>query len=69
MAEKCRRVGSCSYLRDLGFSIHRAESSWVHGRERHANPDRLEIMNPDQSALEVRGLTKRFDRPAVDAPI
>src|SRR6202162_5590479 len=24
-------------------------------------------MNPDQSALEVRGLTKRFDRPAVDA--
>jgi ABC-2 type transport system ATP-binding protein len=24
-------------------------------------------MAPDQSALEVRGLTKRFDRPAVDA--
>ena len=24
-------------------------------------------MNPDQSALEVRGLTKRFDRLAVDA--
>src|ERR1700737_2641806 len=24
-------------------------------------------MNPDQSALQVRGLTKRFDRPAVDA--
>src|SRR3982750_3606158 len=24
-------------------------------------------MKPDVSALEVRGLTKRFDRPAVDA--
>src|SRR5579863_2345101 len=24
-------------------------------------------MTPDQSALQVRGLTKRFDRPAVDA--
>ena len=24
-------------------------------------------MNPDVSALQVRGLTKRFDRPAVDA--
>jgi ABC-2 type transport system ATP-binding protein len=29
--------------------------------------DRPEIMKPDVSALEVRGLTKRFDRPAVDA--
>jgi ABC-2 type transport system ATP-binding protein len=28
---------------------------------------RPDIMNPDQSALEVRGLTKRFDRLAVDA--
>jgi ABC-2 type transport system ATP-binding protein len=27
----------------------------------------LDIMAPDQSALQVRGLTKRFDRPAVDA--
>ena len=24
-------------------------------------------MNPEHSALQVRGLTKRFDRPAVDA--
>src|SRR6202163_4036304 len=31
------------------------------------NLDRPEIMNPDVSALQVRGLTKRFDRPAVDA--
>lgn len=29
--------------------------------------DRPVIMKPDVSALEVRGLTKRFDRPAVDA--
>ena len=29
--------------------------------------DRSELMKPDASALEVRGLTKRFDRPAVDA--
>jgi ABC-2 type transport system ATP-binding protein len=29
--------------------------------------DRSEIMKADVSALEVRGLTKRFDRPAVDA--
>lgn len=29
--------------------------------------DRSEFMKPDASALEVRGLTKRFDRPAVDA--
>jgi ABC-2 type transport system ATP-binding protein len=26
-----------------------------------------DIMKPQQSALQVRGLTKRFDRPAVDA--
>ena len=30
-------------------------------------PDRPVIMQSDVSALEVRGLTKRFDRPAVDA--
>jgi ABC-2 type transport system ATP-binding protein len=29
--------------------------------------DRPEVMKSDVSALEVRGLTKRFDRPAVDA--
>ncbi|MEH2624081.1 ABC-2 type transport system ATP-binding protein [Bradyrhizobium sp. AZCC 1719] len=29
--------------------------------------DRSEIMKADVSALEVQGLTKRFDRPAVDA--
>ena len=31
------------------------------------NPDRADVMNPPQSALQVRGLTKRFDRLAVDA--
>jgi ABC-2 type transport system ATP-binding protein len=36
-------------------------------RQRQANPDRHAIMTSDQSALAVRGLTKRFDRPAVDA--
>ena len=34
---------------------------------RHEQLDRPVIMKPDVSALEVRGLTKRFDRPAVDA--
>jgi ABC-2 type transport system ATP-binding protein len=32
-----------------------------------ANLDRPDIMKPDDSALQVRGLTKRFDRLAVDA--
>src|SRR5258708_5060505 len=36
-------------------------------RKRQRKPDRPEIMTPDVSALQVRGLTKRFDRPAVDA--
>lgn len=31
-----------------------------------AKPDGVAVMKPDNSALEVRGLTKRFDRPAVD---
>src|SRR5260221_6237027 len=33
----------------------------------NVNLDRPDIMNSDESALQVRGLTKRFDRPAVDA--
>src|SRR5258708_16205088 len=70
------RVGSClesypgsySYSRDLGSSIHRAESSWVHGLRAKRQPRTgPEIMTPDVSALQVRGLTKSFDRPAVDA--
>jgi ABC-2 type transport system ATP-binding protein len=32
-----------------------------------ANLECSDIMKPDVSALQVRGLTKRFDRPAVDA--
>ncbi|MGX1319130.1 ABC-2 type transport system ATP-binding protein [Bradyrhizobium sp. USDA 377] len=31
-----------------------------------AKPDGVAVMKPDNSALEVRGLTKRFDRLAVD---
>jgi ABC-2 type transport system ATP-binding protein len=33
----------------------------------NANGDGDDFMQPGPSALEVRGLTKRFDRPAVDA--
>jgi ABC-2 type transport system ATP-binding protein len=36
-------------------------------RKRNGKPRVSAIMMSDQSALEVRGLTKRFDRPAVDA--
>lgn len=32
-----------------------------------AKPDGMAVMKPDKSALEVLGLTKRFDRPAVDS--
>src|SRR5258705_8775184 len=38
---------------------------WYAAKKR--NLDHPEIMTLDVSALEVRGLTKRFDRPAVDA--
>jgi ABC-2 type transport system ATP-binding protein len=61
----------------LPSAVHRAEISWVHGPRRNqpnlklANLklDRPDIMNPAEppSALQVRGLTKRFDRLAVDA--
>jgi ABC-2 type transport system ATP-binding protein len=61
----------------LPSAVHRAEISWVHGPHRNqpnlklANLklDRPDIMNPAEppSALQVRGLTKRFDRLAVDA--
>ena len=36
-------------------------------RHRNAKPGLAGIMKPDVSALQVRGLTKRFDRLAVDA--
>ena len=32
-----------------------------------AKPDGVAVMKPDSSALEVLGLTKRFDRLAVDS--
>src|SRR6202023_1783412 len=33
----------------------------------NANGDGDDLMKPGPSALDMRGLTKRFDRPAVDA--
>src|SRR5206468_9457532 len=33
----------------------------------NAKPDGVAVMKPDSSALEVRGLTKRFDHLAVDS--
>ena len=67
IAEKCRRAE----VRDIGaiwglrFTAPKVLGSMV--REAKREPDRPEIMLPDVSALQVRGLTKRFDRPAVDA--
>jgi ABC-2 type transport system ATP-binding protein len=65
IAQKCRSPGSCGVRHDLGRSIHRAESSSVHVPA--TTNETGSSMQPDVSALEVRGLTKRFDRPAVDA--
>src|SRR5881227_762815 len=68
IAQKCRSPGSCGVRHDLGRSIHRAESSSVHvPRTTKRNRIVPVIMQSDISALQVRGLTKRFDRPAVDA--
>jgi ABC-2 type transport system ATP-binding protein len=67
IAQKCRSPGSCGVRFDLACKIHRAESSSVHVPNDKTKPDHPVIMQPDVSALEVRGLTKRFDRPAVDA--
>ncbi len=53
--------------RDLPLPIHPAEISWVHGSLAECSPDCPDVMNSAESALQVRGLTKRFDRPAVDA--
>src|SRR2546423_13902253 len=57
---------SRSYPRDLGlrFTVPKVLGSMVRATHEPGSP---EIMNPDLSALQVRGLTKRFDRPAVDA--
>src|SRR5260370_17293792 len=58
---------TCEHWRDLRPSIHCAEISWVHGSQPMQTTDCPDVMKPDESALELRGLTKRFDRPAVDA--
>jgi ABC-2 type transport system ATP-binding protein len=47
-----------------GFTVPKYLGSMVHGG---CNLDGPDIMTPQQSALHVRGLTKRFDRLAVDA--
>jgi ABC-2 type transport system ATP-binding protein len=57
--------------RNLGFAIHRAEICSVHGLAAK-NRDGAGVMKSQQSALQesalqVQGLTKRFDRLAVDA--
>jgi ABC-2 type transport system ATP-binding protein len=46
--------------------IHGAETSSVHGRPDEAKLDDI-FMNGETSALQLTGLTKRFDRLAVDA--
>jgi ABC-2 type transport system ATP-binding protein len=46
-------------------SIHRAEISFLHGGD--VKSSEIGIMKSEQSALDVRGLTKGFDRLAVDA--
>jgi ABC-2 type transport system ATP-binding protein len=50
----------------LPATIHRAETSSVHVRRGEAKLDDT-FMNGRTSALQLRGLTKRFDRLAVDA--
>jgi ABC-2 type transport system ATP-binding protein len=52
---------------DFRPPIHRVEISWVHGSPSTSNLDRPDIITLDESALQLRGLTKRFDRLAVDA--
>jgi ABC-2 type transport system ATP-binding protein len=47
-----------------GFTVPKYLGSMVHAG---CNLDGPDIMTPQQSALHVRGLTKRFDRLAVDA--
>jgi ABC-2 type transport system ATP-binding protein len=46
------------------FTAPKYLGSMVRGPNEPGRPD---VMNPPQSALQVRGLTKRFDRLAVDA--
>src|SRR5215467_16125974 len=66
-ADRCQQSDGCSPGRKiLRSTIHRAETSWVHLRRGKAKLDDI-FMNGEPSALELRGLTKRFDRPAVDA--
>jgi ABC-2 type transport system ATP-binding protein len=48
--------------------IHRTERVFADSAQlKREIRDRRHIMTSERSALEVRGLTKRFDRPAVDA--
>jgi ABC-2 type transport system ATP-binding protein len=54
-------------LLHLLLPIHRAEMIQVHGSPSQQTLDCLDTMNAAEPALRVRGLTKRFDRIAVDA--
>lgn len=56
------------HRRDLHLSIHGPEISWDQGPRRKQPVDRPETMKREHpSALHIQGLTKRFDRPAVNA--
>jgi ABC-2 type transport system ATP-binding protein len=51
---------------EFGFAIHCTETSSVHCFTEKQR-DGAGVMKSEQSALQVRALTKRFDRVAVDA--
>ena len=73
VAAPCLGCGRCHNFRltapgrDLPPPIHRTEISWVHGSQAKRTRIAPDVMKPAESALQVRGLTKRFDRLAVDA--
>jgi ABC-2 type transport system ATP-binding protein len=66
-----RRNAAARTITDIAFdlpdTIHRTETVLSHcAQPKSEIRDRHDIMTAQRSALEVRGLTKRFDRPAVD---
>src|ERR1700731_2314548 len=67
---RCRLPGAGRFLRALaGFSGPGSPRRNILGPwfARDVNRDCSAIMKPQESALQVRGLTKRFDRLAVDS--
>jgi hypothetical protein len=68
IADKCRNFGPVASIGGIcgaGFTAPKYLGSMV--RIRCETTDCPDIMKPVESALQVRGLTKRFDRLAVDA--